>query len=88
VKLMEKKLVDGKAFKRYDQPKTPYQRVLESPYVSASVKRSLKEQFENLNPFRLRKAMEDKLHTIFKLLCSKKPMVTIPLSSFLSGNIH
>jgi len=88
VKLMEKKLVDGKAFKRYDQPKTPYQRVLESPYVSASVKHSLKEQFENLNPFRLRKAMEDKLHTIFKILCSKKPMVTIPLSSFLSGNIH
>jgi hypothetical protein len=88
VKLMEKKLVDGKAFKRYDQPKTPYQRGLESPYVSASVKRSLKEQFENLNPFRLRKAMEDKLDTIFKILCSKKPMVTIPLSSFLSGNIH
>jgi hypothetical protein len=88
VKLMEKKLVDGKAFKRYDQPKTPYQRVLESPYVSASVKHSLKEQFENLNPFRLREAMEEKLHTIFKILCSKKPMVTIPLSSFLSGNIH
>jgi hypothetical protein len=88
VKLMEKKLVDGKAMKRYDQPKTPYQRVLESPYVSASVKRSLKEQFESLNPFRLRKAMEDKLNTIFKILRSKKPMVTIPLSSFLSGNIY
>ena len=88
VKLVEKKLVDGKAMKRYDQPKTPYQRVLESPYVSASVKRSLKEQFETLNPFRLRKAIENKLNTIFKTLCSKKPMVTIPLSSFLSGNIY
>jgi len=88
VKLMEKKLVDGKAMKRYDQPKTPYQRVLESPHVSASVKRSLKEQFETLNPFRLRKAMEDKLNTIFKVLRAQKPMVTIPLSSFLSGNIY
>src|SRR4030043_2292609 len=57
-----KKMGGGKAMKRYDQPKTPYQRVLESPYVSASVKRSLKEQFETLNPFRLRKAMEDKLN--------------------------
>jgi len=74
--------------KRYDQPKTPYQRVLESPYVSALVKRSLKEQFETLNPFRLRKAMEDKLNTIFKVLRAQKPMVTIPLSSFLSGNIY
>ena len=88
VKLVEKKLVEGKAIKRYDQPKTPYQRVLESPSVSALVKRSLKEQFEALNPFKLRKAIEDKLNTIFEVLRSKKPMVTIPLSSFLSGNIY
>jgi hypothetical protein len=88
VKLVEKKLVEGKAIKRYDQPKTPYQRVLESPFVSASVKRSLREQLETLNPFRLRKAIEDRLDTIFKILCSKKPLVTIPLSSFLSGNIY
>jgi hypothetical protein len=88
VKLVEKKLVEGKAIKRYDQPKTPYQRVLESPYVSASIKRSLKEQFETLNPFRLKKAIEDELNTIFKILRSNKPMVTTPLSSFLSGNIY
>jgi len=88
VKLVEKKLVEGKAIKRYDQPKTPYQRVLESSSVSDSEKRSLKEQFENLNAFRLRKVIEDKLNTIFRILRSEKPMVTIPLSSFLSGNIH
>jgi hypothetical protein len=52
------------------------------------MKRSLKEQFDNLNPFRLRKAMEDKLNTIFKILRSQKPMVKIPLSSFISGNIY
>jgi len=88
VKLIEKKLVEGKTIKRYDQPKTPYQRVLESPSVSVAVKRSLKEQFETLNPFKLSKAIENKLDTIFKTLYSKKPMVTIPLSSFLSGNIY
>jgi len=87
-KLLEKKLVNGKTIKRYDQPKTPYQRVLESPSVSAAVKRSLKEQFETLNPFKLKKAIEDKLKTIFEVLRSKKPMVTIPLSSSLSGNIY
>jgi hypothetical protein len=88
VKLVEKKLVEGKVIKRYDQPKTPYQRVLESSYVSGSVKRSLKEEFDTLNPFTLREAMEDKLKTIFKILRSQKPMVTVPLSSFLSGNIY
>ena len=88
VKLVEKKLVEGKVIKRYDQPKTPYQRVLESPYVSASVKRFLKEEFDTLNPFALRKAMEDKLNAIFKILRSPKSMVTVPLSSFLPGNIY
>jgi hypothetical protein len=88
VKLVEKKLVEGKAIKRYDEPKTPYQRVLESTYVSASVKRSLKQEFDGLNPFRLRKVIEGKLNTIFRILRSQKPMVTVPLSSFLSGNIH
>lgn len=84
---MKKKLVDGKHIKRYDTPKRPYQRVLESPYVAASVKRSFKEQFENLNPFKLRKIMENKLKTIFRILRSKKPQVTILISSLLPGNI-
>jgi hypothetical protein len=72
VKLLEKKLVDGKAIKRYDTPKTPYQRLLESPFIAASVKRSLKEQFETLNSFVLRKAMDKKLKAIFDLCYPKK----------------
>ena len=72
VKLLEKKLVDGKTIKRYDSPKTPYQRAMESPDVIASVKRSLKEQFETLNSFSLRKAMDKKLKAIFDLCYPKK----------------
>lgn len=64
-KLLEKKRIASKTVKRYDTPKTPYERVLESPYVSASVKESLKEQLTHLNPFRLRAAMEKKLEKIF-----------------------
>ena len=72
VKLLEKKLVDGKTIKRYDSPKTPYQRAMESPDVIASVKRSLKEQFDTLNSFSLRKAMDKKLKAIFDLCYPKK----------------
>jgi hypothetical protein len=68
VKLMEKKRIASKTIKRYDTPKTPYQRVLESPYVSDAVKQNLTNQFDTLNPFKLRKAMEKKLAKIFKLL--------------------
>ncbi len=63
-KLIEKIVIASKTVKRYDKPKTPYERVLESKHVDSSVKRSLKEQFETLNPFRLRKAIEYKLKKI------------------------
>jgi len=66
VKLIEKKRVASKTVKRYDKPKTPYQRVLESPEISAETKRALKEQYKTLNPFELRKALEEKLKKIFK----------------------
>jgi hypothetical protein len=53
--------------KRYDKPKTPYRRILESPDVSEETKLKLTEQYKTLNPFELRKAMEVKLKKIFKL---------------------
>ena len=67
VKLIEKKRVASKTIKRYDVPKTPYQRVLESPDVSNVQKQAIKEQFAGLNPFRLRKAIEKKLQEIFNI---------------------
>jgi len=88
VKLVEKKLIAGKVIKRYDNPKTPYRRVLESPDVAASIKRDLKERFETLNPFRLRKSMESKLKNIFSICYRKKPFVTVPLTKLLPGNIY
>jgi hypothetical protein len=66
VKLLEKKRVASKTVKRYDKPKTPYRRVLESPAVSEESKRKLKELYKTLNPFDLRKALEEKLKKIFK----------------------
>ncbi len=67
VKLIEKKRIASKTIKRYDKPKTPYQRVLESKCVSAYNKRYLKEQFKTLNPFRLRKTINKKLKKIFDI---------------------
>jgi hypothetical protein len=66
VKLLEKKRVASKIVKRYDKPKTPYRRIMESPNVSEETKRKLKEQYKTLNPFELRKALEVKLKKIFK----------------------
>ena len=69
VKLLEKKRVGSKIIKRYDKPKTPFQRVLEADsfYVSNEKKHELQQIFESLNPFDLRNAMEKKIAKIFKL---------------------
>ena len=72
VKLIEKKRVGSKIIKRYDKPRTPYQRLLESESIDLATKRKLKEQFDSLNPFELRKAMEIKIDKIFKIV-SKNP---------------
>ena len=66
VKLIAKERIASKTIKRYDIPKTPYQRIMESPFVTDDVKHSLTEVFKNLNPFDLRKEIEDKLKKIFK----------------------
>ena len=69
VKLIEKKRVGPKTIKRYDKPKTPFQRVLEADtfYVSNAKKRELQKLFDSLNPFDLRNAMEKKIAKILKL---------------------
>jgi len=72
VKLISKERVASQTFKRCDEPKTPYQRIMESPYVSKETKQYLEKQISSLNPFDLRKAMETKLKLIFNLCYEAK----------------
>jgi hypothetical protein len=65
VKLIAKQRIGSKTIKHHDNPKTPYQRILDSPHIPPQIKNSLSKQLETLNPFVLRKAMEEKLKLIF-----------------------
>ena len=67
VKLMDKQRIGSKIVKVHDSPKTPYQRVLESPHIDSVVKERLKKQLKGLNPFTLRKAMNEKIRKIHSL---------------------
>jgi hypothetical protein len=73
VKLIEKKRVGSKIIKRYDPPKTPYQRLMTSDHLDPKIKNRLKEQFDSLNPFELRAAMEKKIDNILKLASQSRP---------------
>ena len=65
-KLITKTKINSKYIKKYDTPKTPYQRVLDSEYIPEEKKDELKKIYNQLNPFELKNKIEYKLKQIFK----------------------
>ena len=68
MKLVEKKKINSRYYKRYDKPQTPYQRLMESEHISNDVKEKLQKQHETLNPFQLKRSIEQKLKHIFQFV--------------------
>ena len=67
-KIKEKYRVGSKIKKKYDKPKTPYQRLLESEHISQEKKQELREAKRKLNPFTLSATLEKKLGIFFEEL--------------------
>jgi hypothetical protein len=66
MKLVDKQRVNSKYQKRYDAPKTPYQRLLDSPCIDEDAKDRLRDVHQALNPFILKQDIEKKLTRIFR----------------------
>jgi len=64
LKLKEKKRINGKARKVYEEAKTPYQRIIESDKISQEVKDRLTEEYQRLNPAALQRSLRRKLDEI------------------------
>lgn len=60
-KLYSKERIGGKVKKVYDQPQTPYQRLITGGYIEEVQAHNLKKKMETLNPVELKKEMEKKL---------------------------
>jgi len=52
--------------RKYDIPKTPYQRVMESKEVSLERKQQLKRIYQSLNPTELKRTIDKKLNLLYK----------------------
>ena len=65
LKLLEKKRINSRYYKKYESPKTPYQRLLESPHLSDEDKDTLRKCHLTLDPFKLKRQIEAQLKTIF-----------------------
>ena len=66
-KLQSKQRIRSKIIKIHDDPKTPYQRILDSEHIPQHVKDQLTALSHTLNPFQLRKAVDAQITQIRKL---------------------
>lgn len=67
MKLKSKVRVGNKYKKKYDDPKSPYTRLMLDPHVPEESKQKLTSIFNSLNPFKLREQREELLTDFFKL---------------------
>lgn len=67
-KLVGKEQVIGKIIKRYDQPATPFRRVLASDLISPDIKANLINLFVHLNPVTLRNSLDQKVARLWKIV--------------------
>lgn len=67
MKLIEKTRIGSKVKKKYDIPKTPYQRLLESPFIPKEKKKELKIMYKELNPAELLRNIEKIAQQLIKV---------------------
>lgn len=71
-KLIEKTRSGAKVTKRYDEPKTPYARVLASEHVTAAAKDRLKRRYGRLNPVALKRTITGLQRELYELVSLKE----------------
>jgi len=65
--LVDKQRDGAKVTKRYDQAKTPYQRILDRPDVPEATKSRLRQLYQTLNPAELLRQIEARQDALWKL---------------------
>lgn len=65
MKLKKKSRIGAKVKKEYDKAKTPYQRLMESGQLTLKQQADLANKKSKLNPFKLRKEMDEKLNRFY-----------------------
>lgn len=71
IKLIFKERIGGKVYRKYDQPKTPYQRIIESAEVSRKKKGELKKIYNSLNPAELKRTIDQKTKQLYQVYLKK-----------------
>lgn len=75
LKLESKTRIGGALKKKWEKPKTPYQRIMESPGIPQGTKMKLTEHHRQLNPFLLKRELDKKLKRFNELVEINKRLV-------------
>lgn len=71
LKCIEVTRVGAKYKRKYDEPKTPFERLLKSSDLSSYQKQELIKKYQNLNPIKLRKELNDSIKWFNRVLTGK-----------------
>ena len=66
MKLISKQRIGGSVKRKYDIPKTPYQRLMESGQISEETRKQLEATYLNLNPAQLKRSIDTKLDKLYQ----------------------
>ena len=67
MKLKTKVREGGRIIKTYDDPTTPYQRLINSNTLEKEQLDKLQAQFKTMNPFEMKKELDEKLKWFFRI---------------------
>ena len=77
-KLVFKERVNSKVKKHYDEAKTPLMRVLDASSIDDSLKQSLKDQYEELNPAELKRQIVKIQNQLIEMVTLKNDSIPYP----------
>jgi hypothetical protein len=75
IKLVSKTRVRGKIHREYDQPRTPYERLLESKQLRREKAREFQALYESLNPAELHRRLNELRRELFELADAALPLI-------------
>jgi len=71
IKLTSKVRIKGRIYRKYDEAKTPFKRLLESEQISQKKKKELIKFYEQLNPAQLKRNIDEKLNMLYQIYQKK-----------------
>ena len=81
-KLLSKERVGSRIIKKYETPKTPYERLMESQALSDDQKNQLRCQYEALDPFEPKNQIQEKLKLLMtEIRSERKPGEPLKLTA-------